>query len=91
MKFEMQYMLKQRVVIEADSLEEAAIRARNICDSYGHVLLGVAIPGAWDFTSDNEPPKMPPRNTPPNGTPGSPTLPRLDPLADVVARVARAA
>jgi hypothetical protein len=74
MKFEMRYFTPDSAIIEANSVEEAAAEAAKFCKTYGCTLIGVASPAAWAKIYDEDTPRLPPRNTPPSGTPGNPPL-----------------
>lgn len=88
MKFEMHYYAPISVVLDFPSIELAAAYAKQQCEQNGYLLRGVASPEAWAKLHETDPPRLPPRATPPSGTPGCPTVTRIDPPVALIARAA---
>lgn len=79
MKFKARYLVAHQVVLEAPSAQHAADSIPHNCK-----LLGV-IPLDQEWPDTEKPAPRPPRNTPPSGSPNTPSLPETTALVNCIA------
>lgn len=79
MKFKARYLVMHQAVLEAPSAQHAANSIPHNCK-----LLGV-IPADEEWPDTEKPAPRPPRNTPPGGSPGTPTVTTPPEVAHAVA------
>lgn len=83
MKFKARYLRVHEASVEADSAAHAAERIhQQILRGTDRLLEVIPVDQHW---SDHEPTPRPPRNTPPGGSPGTPSLPETIALLSAVA------
>lgn len=86
MKFKARYLVEHEVEFELQgSIEQAAEHiARTAGRRAKHKILGVIAEG-HEWPDAEKPVSRPPRNTPPSGSPGTPSLPETTALLSCIA------
>lgn len=86
MNFSIRILVEHEFTVEAGSLTDALTHAEQVIakSPYKAKLLGVLAPGQeWPDAEKSAP--RPPRNTPPSGSPGTPTVTTPPEVANAVA------
>lgn len=81
MKFKVRYLIEHEIVVSGLS---AQAMTEEVQRAYGCKVLGV-IPFDQEWPDEESTNPRPPRNTPPSGSPGTPSLPEATALLSVIA------